>query len=31
MEKIEIPKELKSSIMTELNQMNISAKTLFLE
>lgn len=28
-EKIEIPKELKPSIMIELNQMNISAKTLF--
>jgi hypothetical protein len=29
LEKIEIPKELKPSIMIELNQMNISAKTLF--
>jgi len=29
LEKIEIPKELKTRIMIELNQMNISAKTLF--
>ncbi len=29
LEKIEIPKELKHSIMIELAQMNISAKTLF--
>jgi hypothetical protein len=27
-EKIEIPKELKASLMVQLNQMNISAKSL---